>query len=152
MTSFDLERFRGIVASAEFHKFLALELVEGDADKGYVLLKLAYHPKYSIFPEPGTYHGGILASLIDVAGALACGLKAGRPAPTVNLRIDFLQPPAKVDLYASGDLRRFGRNLAVADVEIRDAEGNVYCIGRGTFSTAGAFKAIADGAPSAKEG
>ncbi|OGA60618.1 MAG: phenylacetic acid degradation protein [Betaproteobacteria bacterium RIFCSPLOWO2_12_FULL_65_14] len=149
---FDLERFRSIVAGAEFHKFLALELLEGDAHSGRVLLKLAYDPKYSIFPEPGTYHGGILASLVDVAGALACGMKVGRPTPTANLRIDFLDAPAKIDLYASGQLRRFGRNLAVADVEIRDAAGTVYCIGRGSFSTAGAFKAIAQGAPSAREG
>lgn len=70
---------------------------------------------------------------------------------TANLRIDLLEAPTKIDLYASGELRRSGRNLAVADVEIRDAAGKVYCIGRGTFSTASAFKAIAQGAPSAKE-
>jgi uncharacterized protein (TIGR00369 family) len=147
----DLDHLRAIVASAEFHKFLALELVEGDAESGRVLLKLPYDRKYCIFPEPGIYHGGILASLVDVAGSLACGVKVGRPVPTVNLRIDFLEAPAKIDLYASGALRRFGRTLAVADADIRDAAGKVYCIGRGTFSTAAAFKAIEGGAPSANE-
>jgi len=59
------------------------------------------------------------------------------------MRVDFLDAPMKVDLVAEGTLRRFGKSIAVADVEIRDDAGKVYTIGRGTFSTAAAFKAIA---------
>lgn len=148
--SFDFAQFKRIAASAEYHKFLALDLVEGDAELGRCVIKLAYDQKYSIFAEPGTYHGGVIAALVDVTGAIACGLKVGRPTPTCNMRIDFLDSPAKVDLIAEGIVRRFGKSIAVADVEIRDAAGKVYSIGRGTFSTAAAFRAIEQGGGSAQ--
>lgn len=69
--------------------------------------------------------------------------------PTSNFRIDFLKTPVKVDLVATGKVVRSGRTVAVADVEISDEAGQVYAIGRGTFSTAAAFQAIAQGAESA---
>ncbi len=70
----------------------------------------AYDPKLSIFPDAGVYHGGVIASLIDVAGAVACGLPLGRPTPTANFRVDFLKSPAKIDLIATGRLVRSGRD------------------------------------------
>ena len=79
-------------------------------------------------------------------------MKLGRPTPTANFRVDFLKSPAKVDLIATGRMVRSGKTLAVADVEITDDNGEVYAIGRGTFSTAAAFKAIEGGAESARNG
>lgn len=116
------------------------------------MLRLPYSPALSIFPDAGVYHGGVIAALIDVAGAVACGLKTGRPTPTANFRVDFLKSPAKIDLIATGRLVRAGKALSVADVEISDDKGEVYAVGRGTFSTTASFKAISAGAASALTG
>jgi uncharacterized protein (TIGR00369 family) len=56
--------------------------------------------------------------------------------PTIDLRIDFLRVAPDGDLSATATIRRAGRTLAVADVEISDAEARVVAIGRGLFSTA----------------
>jgi uncharacterized protein (TIGR00369 family) len=148
----DAEAFRRIVESAAFHQLIGVRLETADAAAGVAVLRQPYRPELSIFPEAGVYHGGVIGALIDVAGAVACGLKLGRPTPTANFRVDFLKSPAKVDLIATGRMVRSGRTLAVADVEITDDNGEVYAIGRGTFSTAAAFKAIEAGAGSARKG
>jgi uncharacterized protein (TIGR00369 family) len=148
----DVAAFKRIVESAAFHQLIGLKLESADAEAGIVVLRQPYDPRLSIFPEAGVYHGGVLAALVDVAGAVACGLRVGRPTPTANFRVDFLKSPAKVDLLATGRLIRSGRTVSVADVEISDDAGQVYAVGRGTFSTAAAFKAIEQGAASASGG
>jgi uncharacterized protein (TIGR00369 family) len=148
----DADAFRRIVESAAFHQLIGVRLEKADAEAGIAVLRQPYRPELSIFPDAGVYHGGVIGALIDVAGAVACGLKLGRPTPTANFRVDFLKSPAKVDLIATGRMVRSGKTLAVADVEITDDAGEVYAIGRGTFSTAAAFKAIEGGAESARKG
>src|SRR5688572_12124921 len=148
----DAEAFRRIVESAAFHQLIGLRLEKADAEAGVAVLRQPYRPELSIFPDLGIYHGGVIGALIDVAGAVACGLKLGRPAPTANFRVDFLKSPAKTDLIATGRLVRSGKMLAIADVEITDDGGELYAIGRGTFSTAAAFKAIEAGAETARVG
>lgn len=142
----DAAAFKRIVETAAFHRMIGLRLEKADAEAGIAVLRQPYSPNLSIFPDTGVYHGGVIAALIDVAGAVACGLSLGRPTLTANFRVDFLRSPAKVDLIATGRLVRSGRTIAVADVEISDDEGQVYAIGRGTFSTSAAFKAIEAGA------
>jgi uncharacterized protein (TIGR00369 family) len=146
----DAEAFRRIVESAAFHQLIGLRLEKADVEAGVAVLRQTYRPELSIFPDAGVYHGGVIGALVDVAGAVACGLKLGRPTPTANFRVDFLKSPAKVDLIATGRLVRSGKSLAVADVEITDDNGEIYALGRGTFSTAAAFKAIEAGAESAQ--
>ncbi|WJR80957.1 PaaI family thioesterase [Bradyrhizobium sp. NP1] len=145
----DVDAFRRIVETAAFHQLIGLKLDRADVAAGVVVLRQPYDPKLSIFPDVGAYHGGVIAALIDVAGAVACGLKTGRPTPTANFRVDFLKSPAKIDLIATGRLVRAGKTMSIADVEISDDAGEIYAIGRGTFSTAASFKAINAGAESA---
>ena len=132
----DIDAFRRIVEAAAFHRLIGLKLERIDVEAGVAVLRQPYDPKLSIFPDAGTYHGGVIAALVDIAGSVACGLRLGHPAPTANFRIDFLKSPAKTDLIATGRLVRSGKTLAVADAEIHDDGGNLYAIGRGTFSTA----------------
>lgn len=138
----DVEAFKRIVRSASFHQLIGVRLEQADVEAGVAVLRQPYDPRLSIFPDAGVYHGGVIAALIDVAGAVACGLQVGRPTPTVNFRVDFLKSPAKVDLIATGKVVRAGKSIAVADVEISDEKGEIYSVGRGTFSLSAVFKAI----------
>lgn len=145
----DMSAFRRIVESSSYHRLIGLQLAEADAEKGVAVLKLPYRPDLAIFAEAGGWHGGVMAALIDVAGSVACGLSLGRPTPTVNFRVDFLRSPVRVDLTAMGRVVRSGKSIAVADVEIADETGEIYAVGRGTFSVAAAAGAIARGAEAA---
>ncbi len=145
----DISAFRRIVEASSYHRLIGLTLAEADADKGVAVLKLPYRPDLAIFAEAGGWHGGVMAALIDVAGAVACGLSLGRPTPTVNFRVDFLKSPVRVDLIATGQVVRSGKSIAVADVEISDESGEIYAVGRGTFSVAAASSAISRGAEAA---
>ncbi len=146
----DIAAFRRIVESASYHRLIGLSLAEADTEKGVAVVKLPYRPELAIFAEAGGWHGGVIAALVDVAGAAACGLSLGRPTPTVNFRVDYLRSPVRVDLTATGRVVRSGRSIAVADVEVSDDTGEVYAVGRGTFSVASASSAVARGAEAAR--
>ncbi|MCG6203761.1 PaaI family thioesterase [Rhodopseudomonas sp. HC1] len=104
----DIKSYRRVVDAAAFHRLVGITLERADLDGGIAVLRLCYQSALSIFPDSGNYHGGVIATLVDVAGSVVCGLAAGRPAPTANVRIDYLTSPVKTDLIATGRLVRAG--------------------------------------------
>ncbi|MEM9011090.1 MAG: PaaI family thioesterase [Pseudomonadota bacterium] len=128
-----LPELEALLAQPAFHQLVKVEAVAVSPD-GRLTLRLPFDPAYTLFPEHGNYHGGVIATLIDVAGTMACSVLAGRPTPTANLRVDYLKSPRGCDLFADALVQRMGGQLAVADVTVRDEAGTVYAIGRGSFS------------------
>lgn len=131
-----LDDLNALLARAEFHKTLKVQAEACDAATGCVTLHLPFDSAYTLFAEMGNYHGGVVAALADVAGTMACTVKAGRPTPTLDLRIDYLKTACKVDLIAEARARKVGRSVGIADVTVTDANGTVFALARGTFSTA----------------
>jgi uncharacterized protein (TIGR00369 family) len=113
-----------------FQKFLGIELLHADTES--VIIRLPEKPELHRGPEGGQYHGGVISSLIDIAGSYAVELAVGGDAPTVDLRIDYLRP-ASGALTATGRVIKRGRNLGVADVEVRDSDQRLVAVGRGSF-------------------
>ncbi|TVQ38318.1 MAG: PaaI family thioesterase [Geminicoccaceae bacterium] len=81
------------------------------------------------------FHGGPIATFIDTIGDLAVGFAVGGGVPTINLRVDFLKPALGPELAAVARVRRLGRSLAVADIDVTDGTGSLVAIGRGSFGT-----------------
>jgi uncharacterized protein (TIGR00369 family) len=127
---------RGNVARPPFHAFLRPEPLAVDMTAGTVSIRLPYRPEFRRTPEQEGYHGGILASLIDLAGHAVIAVRVGHMVPTIDLRIDYLRAAPGTDLMAHAKLLRAGRSIATADVEIVDLDGKVIAVGRGTYSTA----------------
>jgi uncharacterized protein (TIGR00369 family) len=75
----------------------------------------------------GVVHGGILASLADTAGAMAAYplLPKGTRLATVEMTINYLEPVDRGPIIAEARVLRIGRTLAVAECEIKDAEGKL---------------------------
>jgi uncharacterized protein (TIGR00369 family) len=75
----------------------------------------------------GVVHGGILASLADTAGAMAAYplLPKGTRLATVEMTINYLEPVDRGPIIAEARVLRLGRTLAVAECEIKDAEGKL---------------------------
>ena len=75
----------------------------------------------------GVVHGGVLASLADTAGAMAVYsiLPHGTRLATVEMTINYLEAVNGGKILAEARVLRLGRTLAVAECEIKDAEGKL---------------------------
>jgi uncharacterized protein (TIGR00369 family) len=131
-----LARLREEIEGPPFHQLLRPEAVDADAEKGTVTIKLSYRPDLARAKGDKALHGGVIASLIDLAGHAAAALKVGRTTPTVDLRIDYLRPASGDALFAYAKLLKAGRTVARVDIDVRDMENRTVALGRGTFSTA----------------
>ena len=71
----------------------------------------------------GVVHGGVTASLADVAvgHALSLHFKERRPATTTEMKINFLRPVAAGTIRARARLLRVGRTLCVGRVDLFDS-------------------------------
>ncbi|WP_287367706.1 PaaI family thioesterase [Thauera sp.] len=92
---------------------------------GRVEVELDIGPQH--LNRAGSLHGGVLATLIDVACALS-GLYSGSPdkvrkAVTLSLSTGFTGQVAAGTVRASGRLLTGGRSIFFARTEVTDAEG-----------------------------
>ena len=75
----------------------------------------------------GMAHGGLLFTLVDMAGcwaaALVHGTKAIRPLVTQNASIHYLRPVESGTLTAKAETIKAGRNTALAQVDVYDEQG-----------------------------
>jgi uncharacterized protein (TIGR00369 family) len=118
-----------------FHRVLRPRAVDVDTEKDIVTIALDYRDELARAPDEKSFHGGVIATLADLAGHAAVAVKIGKMAPTIDLRIDYLRPVDASDLTATATLIQAGRSIARVDVEITDALGRKIAIGRGAYST-----------------
>ncbi len=116
-----------------FIAMLGLTVEKIDHESGVLVLRMAGRPHLERRAGSGQFHGGAIASLIDVAGDFAIGMLVGEGVPTMNLRIDYLRPAAGSHLDAIATLRKWGRTTAVVDVDVMSEDGRLVAIGRGTW-------------------
>lgn len=118
-----------------FHRFLKPVAKGVDGEDRAVTVGLTFRPEFGRSSEAPGFHGGVLASLIDLAGHAAVAVQLGRMAPTIDLRIDYLHVVHDVELTATARIVRLGRAVAIVDIEVRDPQGRLIAVGRGAFNT-----------------
>jgi uncharacterized protein (TIGR00369 family) len=137
-TTFDagaaLARLAREMDEPPFHDVLKPQPVSVDAD-GTVVVRLPFRPEFRRGRESPFYHGGVLASLADIAAHAAIAVQIGRMVPTIDLRIDYLRAAPAGDLLATGRVLIVGRSTGRADVEIAATDGKIVAVARGAFST-----------------
>ena len=115
-----------------YHRFLDYKVVE--RSKGFVRLEMT---GFNHHRNRGDYiHGGVLMSLMDIAGIMAGGRASGetRKAVTVTLNCNFLATAMGESIYAEGRIIRKGRSMFFSDIRVVDAEtGKIYSSGQGTY-------------------
>jgi uncharacterized protein (TIGR00369 family) len=129
-----LARLAREMTEPPFHDVLKPQPVSVDAD-GTVVVRLPFRPEFCRGRESQFYHGGVLASLADIAAHAAIAVHVGRMVPTIDLRIDYLRAAPASDLLATGRVLIVGRSVGRADVEIAAIGGKVVAVARGAFST-----------------
>jgi uncharacterized protein (TIGR00369 family) len=121
------------LSESPYQRFLGLELVRYEG--GLVEIGMPFREEFLREDGSDWLHGGIVSALIDIAGDYAVHSKTGGDVPTVDLRIDYLRPTKRGRLTAIARTVKIGRRVSVADVEVRDNEGQVVAVGRGVYAT-----------------
>jgi uncharacterized protein (TIGR00369 family) len=124
-----------LLADSPFQQLLGLRLEALDLGAQAVTIRSIYGPNVERSPGTGQYHGGVIASLIDIAGDFALIAILGYGVPTINFRVDYLRPAANSDLFAQARVRRAGRTIGVVDIDVTDAGGKLIALGRGCYGT-----------------
>lgn len=129
----DIEVVQKAILRSPFHQWLGLKVLAVGADE--ITLRAHWNEHWVVKPEGGFTHGGLLATLIDIAADWSLVATTGRGVPTVDLRIDYLRPAAQGDLTAHGHVVKLGRQFSVAQAEVVDDSGKVLASGRGVYLT-----------------
>ncbi|MDG2479669.1 MAG: hotdog domain-containing protein, partial [Alphaproteobacteria bacterium] len=88
----DIERLWRGWLRAPFHSFLHMDLEEFDREAGTVTFNIPFKEGYKRTPNEEGIHGGVLASIIDIAADFALAVAMNRMGfPTIDLRIDYLR-------------------------------------------------------------
>jgi acyl-CoA thioesterase len=101
-----------------FNSLLGLRLIRFHADGVTVGCSLRPELRNAL----GVLHGGVSATLADVAVGVAVTRHLGRPraATTVELKINYLRPVKDGKVTARAYLVRVGKNLCTARVDIHN--------------------------------
>ena len=129
-----------------FNQALGIELDEISTSR--VVMHLSMKPELIGNFVHGILHGGVIASLLDVAGGATAMLgvfdrhrhlteheRATRLARlgTIDLRIDYLRPGRGKRFSASAVPLRAGNKVAVVRSELHNEEGVLVAVGTGTY-------------------
>jgi uncharacterized protein (TIGR00369 family) len=125
-------QLRTLLSESPFHQlFMQMEILDLDCETALLRLKLPFKSGFVGDQRSARYHGGVIAALIDVAGAFVMIAAAGRNVPTIALHVDYLRPAMQPDdLFAEARVRQLGRTVGVADVEITDLKTRLIALGR----------------------
>jgi uncharacterized protein (TIGR00369 family) len=130
----DRDEAESILQSAPFHEFLGVSFT--DYEEGHVTIGCPFREELFVNAEKEIVHGGVLGSLLDIAGHYAVLSTVGARVPTIDFRTDYLRPGRQGPFVVEASVDRVGRNVAVADAEIRQeqrGETKSVALGRGTY-------------------
>jgi uncharacterized protein (TIGR00369 family) len=93
----------------------------------------------------GLVHGGVLATLVDIAMGLAVrtAVGPGRRHVTIELTVHYLRPTAPARIEAVGTTLRVGSQIAFAEGSVVDASGRLLVRASGTYSVTGEREPLA---------
>ncbi|MGA9775128.1 MAG: PaaI family thioesterase [Candidatus Dormiibacterota bacterium] len=121
----------GLQALCDAHRLHRdLRLVLGDGGRALS----AVVPEMWLGADEGdAVHGGILATVIDVAAVFALIAATGHDWSTVDLRLDYLRPVRTAALSVTSEPLHVGRSLARVQSRLLDESGALSVVGSGTF-------------------
>ena len=130
---YTMESLEQRLAVGPFNRWLGFKVLKMD-DSG-LELKATWREDWVVGLERGYTHGGILASIIDVAADYAIAVQLGRPVPTIDLRVDYHKAAMPGDLIAKAKVVRMGGQYSTAEAYVYDKDGALVASGRGTYFT-----------------
>ena len=119
MTPLTFKQSAGFLQTIPFNSLVGVRLLRFHKDG----VTISCTVRDELRNAAGMLHGGVSATLADVAVGVALTRYLGRPraATTVELKINYLRPVAEGKVTARSHLLRVGKTLCTARVDIRDA-------------------------------
>lgn len=121
---------------APHHRWLGLKVLA--VGPGEISIRATWREEWVVNPDQRYTHGGILATLVDLAADWALVSHTGRGVPTIDLRVDYHRAAAPGDLTVHGKVIKAGRQFSVAEAQVLDQEGRLLASGRGVYATGSA--------------
>lgn len=106
-------------------EFLGFRLIAWK--EGYTKLEMPVRAEHR--NTVGYLHGGVIASLLDIAGAVAgsYGVSEEFVSVTINLNCNYMAPHIAETVIAEGELIRTTSSLFFAQAKLFDPESNRLC-------------------------
>jgi uncharacterized protein (TIGR00369 family) len=136
MTCSTFEFVRDNIARTPFHQWLLPELIAVDDKENSVTIRLIIRPELGRETGRTDLHGGIVASLIDIAGHAAIAAKVRHNVATVDMRVDYLRLAGGTEITAVASIVKIGRTIGVVDIRLTDDQKRLVAIGRASYVTA----------------
>ena len=120
----------GVILQSPVGKALGVEMVALEVD--HVSVRMPFSEQLTTVPH--TVHGGVIATLIDIAGAAASASGVAlddRPTggATSHLGVTYLAPGCG-DLSAHARMVHRSRSMTQSEVAVTDAEGRLVATGQ----------------------
>lgn len=131
----DLAQIQQSFDQSPYIATLGLKATAQDLAAGELTVHIAWQPHFERGAGSRQWHGGPLAAIIDTVGDYALAQLLGRGLPTINFRVDYLRPAIDTDLTAIARVRRNGRSVGVADVDLLDQQQRLVATGRAAYAT-----------------
>ena len=121
---------RRLMDELPFNSHLGLKLQRRHEDG--VTIVCPIRPEF--FNIHKTLHGGVTATLIDVAGGFGTMSHYGhRPCATVELKLNYFLPLTGKKVSARSRILRAGKTLCVMQVDVHDDRGRLAAAGMITY-------------------
>ena len=113
----------------DFNRLVGIRVVGRHRDG--VTVECSLRPELLNFS--GILHGGVTATLADVAVGQALAHHLKRPTTTVELKINYLLPVTGRKVRARSHFLRIGKTLCVARVDVFDDRKNLAAVALVTY-------------------
>jgi acyl-CoA thioesterase len=124
-----MKRLAALYDGAPIKRTFGMDLLYDD--DGRAVFEMPY--KRGFDHGLGATHGGVIATMLDNAGWFTAAVEYETWIATSNLEVRLLEPAVKADLRATGRLLRAGKNVAMAEMEVRTRDGRLVAVGSATF-------------------
>lgn len=118
-----------------FVQLLGMELEA--IEEGRAVGSLEMRDELTSNPATGIAHGAVPYALADTVGGAAAFTVAESVTPTIDMRIDYVNPPIADVFEATAEVLRGGNTVATVDVVVEN-ESEVIATARGTYKVSGA--------------
>lgn len=114
------ETVRKLMVQTPYIGGLGIEIV--DWSENWAKLRMPFHERLT--NDGRIYHGGVVASLVDTAGAAAAwsghDFAKGTKASTVSMTVNYLSAADRSDLVAEARAVKRGKELIFTTIDVTD--------------------------------
>ncbi len=126
------EEVEARLARSPYHRWLGLRI--GEIGEETIEIVMPWRDEILSRTEPHpVVHGGILGSLIDMAGLFAVYASGATPTGTAYMHVDYHRPATAGPLTAKARILKLGRSLSTAEIFIYGPDGKLLASGRGGY-------------------